>query len=255
MSVLSADGAYKSVGVPSRLYFPEPSPEKPLSGVRVSISDAMALNGVPISMSSRAWSSVYPYGSSKTAAYAQKLMDLGAVIVGKTKVSQFAAGAEWVDEKAPWNPRGEGYQDASGSAAGAGAAMASYDWLAHAIGEDGKFFFRIQATRGDFLGTKAEYTFSCGWFARSCCSEWRLRTSTLVYKRHSFQRSHQFAVSIQRQTKLQSQANLSKTVSSILLGYLQGIWAICPAQPRLFWAPRMNLLSRSCSTSATSRTA
>ena len=138
LNSLSTDGAYKSVGVPSRLYFPEASPEKPLSGVRFSISDAMSLKGVPTTMSSRAWSSLYPSGSSSTAAYARKLIDLGAVIVGKTKVSQLASGAEWVDEKAPWNPRGDGYQDASGSSAGAAAAMGSYDWLAFATGEDGK---------------------------------------------------------------------------------------------------------------------
>lgn len=42
-------------------------------------------------MGSRAWLSLYPPASS-TAPCIQRLIDLGAVIVGKTRLSQFANG-------------------------------------------------------------------------------------------------------------------------------------------------------------------
>lgn len=63
---------------------------------------------------------------------------MGAIIVGKTKSSQLDSGREWVDVGAPWNPRGDGYQDSGGSAAGAGASVGGYDWMEYAIAQDGK---------------------------------------------------------------------------------------------------------------------
>lgn len=97
----------------------------------------MSLKGVQTTLSSRSWTSLYSEVTFPTAHFAQKLVDLGAVIVGKTKVSQFASGREWVDVQAPWNPRGDQYQSSSGSSAGAGDAISGYEWLQHAVGEDG----------------------------------------------------------------------------------------------------------------------
>ncbi|KAF4596030.1 amidase signature domain-containing protein [Ophiocordyceps camponoti-floridani] len=137
VSSLSDSGVYRSIAVPSRLYFDRISEAKPLNGIRVAIPDSMALKGVPTSLSSRAWQALNPLPADTTAALAQRLMDLGAVIVGKTKSSQFASGREWVDEHAPWSPRGDGYQRVFGGAAGAGAAIASYEWLAETLAIDG----------------------------------------------------------------------------------------------------------------------
>ena len=97
----------------------------------------MSLKGVLTTLSSRSWSALYSAPKSSTADYAQRLMDLGAVIVGKTKVSPLASGREWVDAQSPWNPRADQYQRSSGSSAGAGVALAGYEWLQHAVGEDG----------------------------------------------------------------------------------------------------------------------
>lgn len=112
--------------------------------MRLSISDAISLKGVQTTLSSRAWTSLYPSAARTTAQIAQTLIDLGAVIVGKTKVAQFASGEEWVDAQAPWNPRADQYQDPSGSSAGAGAALVGYDWLEYAVGEDGMFVPHIR---------------------------------------------------------------------------------------------------------------
>lgn len=77
----------------------------------------------------------------KTATSIQKLIDAGAEIVGKNKLSSFAAReepTECVDYQAPFNPRGDGYQSPAGSSSGSAAAVASYDWLDFAIGTDSK---------------------------------------------------------------------------------------------------------------------
>ncbi|PNY23790.1 Glutamyl-tRNA(Gln) amidotransferase subunit A [Tolypocladium capitatum] len=134
---LSEAGTHKSISVPSRLYHRAPSSSKPLGGIRVSVPDAVSLRGVQTTLSSRAWRSLHAAPADATAVLARRLLDLGAVIVGKSKSSQFASGREWVDEEAPWNPREDGYQRPLGGAAGAATAMAGYEWLKTAFGFDG----------------------------------------------------------------------------------------------------------------------
>ncbi|KAJ3461300.1 hypothetical protein MRS44_009853 [Fusarium solani] len=130
----SLQGDSQAIPVPSRLYHPRPSPRKPLSGIRVSISDTISLKGTHTTFSSRAWKSLYKNPSDKTAEYARKLLDLGAVLVGKTKTSQFGTGAEWVDEQAPWSSRGDGYERLKGGSVGAAAASIGYEWFQHSVG-------------------------------------------------------------------------------------------------------------------------
>ncbi|KAF4499186.1 amidase [Fusarium agapanthi] len=77
---------------------------------------------------------------SQNAHAIQRLLDLGAVIVGKTGMSQFA-GAEdptgdFVDFHAPWNPRGDALRSPGGSSYGSGTAAGAYDWIDFTIGTD-----------------------------------------------------------------------------------------------------------------------
>ncbi|UNI16079.1 centractin- actin- protein of the dynactin complex [Purpureocillium takamizusanense] len=127
-----------TMGVPSRLYF-TPSKRKPLAGVRIGVKDIFALAGVKQSNGNRAWYGLYPPASA-TGTAMRNLIAAGAVIVGLQKTSQFANGelatADWVDYHAPFNPRGDGYQDGAASSAGAGASVASYPWLDLALGSD-----------------------------------------------------------------------------------------------------------------------
>ncbi|RKL47868.1 hypothetical protein BFJ70_g2235 [Fusarium oxysporum] len=74
--------------------------------------------------------------SSSTAKYAQSLIDQGAIIVGKTKISHLGAGAEWVDQQAPWSARGDGYYRMEGGSVGAAAASAGHSWIDYSIGVD-----------------------------------------------------------------------------------------------------------------------
>ncbi|KXH52114.1 hypothetical protein CNYM01_00445 [Colletotrichum nymphaeae SA-01] len=128
----------KSIAVPSRLYYTE-TEEQPLAGLRLGVKDIFHVKGVGTSGGNRAY--FYLYGQqNKTAPAVQRLIDLGAVLVGKMGTVQFANGdrptADWVDLHAPFNPRGDGYQDPSGSSTGPGVGVGAYDWLDLAVGSD-----------------------------------------------------------------------------------------------------------------------
>ena len=99
----------------------------------------MPLKGARTLLSSKAWAALYNSPAAATAEYVQSLLDMGAIIVGKTKVSQFSAGEQWIDAMASWSPRNL-YQTTLGSAAGAAAALAGYEWLHHSVAQDGKVF-------------------------------------------------------------------------------------------------------------------
>ena len=89
-------------------------------------------------MTSRAFTDLYP-ADSETADYVKLLLDLGAVIVGKTKMCSFAAGEnplDWIDFHCPFNPRGDQYQNPGSSSAGAAASLAGYPWLDFSVGTD-----------------------------------------------------------------------------------------------------------------------
>ncbi|KAI1776589.1 amidase signature domain-containing protein [Hypoxylon cercidicola] len=128
----------KSIAVPSRLYYTT-SEDQPLAGLRFGVKDIFHVKGVGTSCGNRAY--YYHYGTqNSTCASVQRLINLGAVLVGKMGTVQFANGdrptADWVDFHAPFNPRGDGYQLPSGSSTGSGVGVASYDWLDLAIGSD-----------------------------------------------------------------------------------------------------------------------
>jgi Asp-tRNA(Asn)/Glu-tRNA(Gln) amidotransferase A subunit family amidase len=130
-----------AIPVPSRLHFPQ-DPKKPYAGIRIALKDIMDLAGLKTGGSSRAYTELH--GPRKhNARVVQKLLELGFVVVGKVKTTQFADSewptCDWVDYHAPFNPRGEGYQTTSGSSAGSAAAVATYDWLDFALGTDSQY--------------------------------------------------------------------------------------------------------------------
>lgn len=146
-----------SIAVPSRLYYPPPSAEKPFNGVRLGVKDIYNLTGLKTSEGNRAWYHLYP-PATDTAVAVQRLVDLGAIVVGKTRTSQFANGeqptADWVDYHDPFNPRGDGYGDPSSSSAGAGSAEASYSWIDMNIGSDTGGSVRAPAAYSSLYGNR-----------------------------------------------------------------------------------------------------
>lgn len=131
-------GQALAVAVPSRLYYTKTA-EKPLAGVRLGVKDIFDIAGIRTSNGNRAWYRFYP-PANESALIVQRLIEGGAIIVGKMKTSQFANGeaptADWVDYHAPFNPRGDGYQDPSSSSSGPGAGAAAYEWLDLTLGSD-----------------------------------------------------------------------------------------------------------------------
>jgi Asp-tRNA(Asn)/Glu-tRNA(Gln) amidotransferase A subunit family amidase len=127
-----------TIGVPSRLYYAK-SAAKPLAGVRLGIKDIYDVAGVKTGCGNSAFYDLYP-ARNATALSVQRLIDAGAVIVGKMKTSQFANGqdptADWVDYHCPFNARGDGYQDPSSSSSGPGSGIGSYPWLDLTLGSD-----------------------------------------------------------------------------------------------------------------------
>ena len=100
-------GQNLAVAVPSRLYYTKTA-EKPLAGVRLGVKDIYDVAGVKTGNGNRAWYHLYP-PATENALTVQRLIDAGAIIVGKMKTSQFANGefatADWVDYHSPFNPR------------------------------------------------------------------------------------------------------------------------------------------------------
>ena len=77
----------------------------------MGVKDIYDVAGVHTSNGNRAWYHLYPPATANALAI-QRLVDAGAIIVGKMKTSQFANGeeatADWVDYHSPFNPRGDG---------------------------------------------------------------------------------------------------------------------------------------------------
>lgn len=159
LSAKVPSSATLTIGVPSRLYY-ETSESKPLAGVRIAVKDIFSLAGVKKSNGNRAWYHLYP-PSNTTATAISRLIEAGAVVVGTQRVSQFAtsevATADWVDYHSPFNPRGDGYQDASSSSSGAGASVASYEWLDGAVGTDTGGSIRSPAGVSGLFGNRPSH--------------------------------------------------------------------------------------------------
>lgn len=111
-------------------------------------------------MTNRAYVELYGLEES-SAKYAEKLADLGAIILGKTKMTSFASAEEptdqWVDFHCPVNPRGDRYQTPSGSTSGGGASTAGYDWLDLGIGTDTTGSIRSPAAWNGLFSLRTSY--------------------------------------------------------------------------------------------------
>jgi hypothetical protein len=135
---MSANGLWKNIPVPSCVYA-DTNKGKPLGGARMGIKDIFRLEGTQLTMMSRPWVELYG-PDEESVPYTKKLIGLGAVIVGKTKMTSVASPEEptdqWVDFHCPTNPRGDRCQSPSSSSTGAGTSLAGYDWLDFSIAGD-----------------------------------------------------------------------------------------------------------------------
>ncbi|ORY35737.1 amidase signature domain-containing protein [Naematelia encephala] len=128
---------YLQIPVPSRLR--EYKDGSVMGGARIGVKDNFHIAGLPTAAGNRAYGEMYG-DRNETASTVRKVTDLGGVLVGKTKTSQFTTGAstsdETIDEQYPWSPRADGYQSCGASSSGSACAVAAYDWLDFALGSD-----------------------------------------------------------------------------------------------------------------------
>ncbi|KAF4995630.1 hypothetical protein FGRMN_5022 [Fusarium graminum] len=145
----------ETIAVPSRLYY-KATAEKPPNGVRVGVKDIFDLKGIKTGAGSRAYYELYP-AANQTGPVVQRLIDVGAIIIGKLKTTQFAApgnARDAIDYQAPFNPRGDGYQEVGSSSSGPGSAVASYEWVDLALGSDTGGSIRVPAEDNGLFGNR-----------------------------------------------------------------------------------------------------
>ena len=193
--------ALQLIPVPSRLNN-LPTSHIPLAGSRFGLKDIYHARGLPTAAGSIAYQLTHDT-PEETAPSIQMLLDLGAVIVGKTRTSQFAQGAnpwEFVDVPYSWNPRADGYLTASASSSGSACAIAAYEWLDFTIGSDTRGSVRKPAALVGVYGIRpshgsmdltgvvplSEEMDTAGFFARDpqlfyeIASEWFVWAHTII---------------------------------------------------------------------------
>ena len=95
--------------VPPRVCSLDQSSHKPLFGLRFGIKDVFPIKGLKTSTGSRSYYQLYP-PRSQISATIKTLIELGSILVGKTKNAQFINGEdpqERIDYSCPWSPRGK----------------------------------------------------------------------------------------------------------------------------------------------------
>jgi hypothetical protein len=173
------------VAVPSRLYS-QVTPLRPLAGLRIAVKDLFHLANIKSALNDRSFLETYGPDAA-TATYIKNLIDLGATIVGKTKMTAFAGGERapenWIDFHCPFNPRADGYQAPSGSTSGGAACLAGYEWLDLSMGTDSTIIIlntltvTLKQARTDGRFSVREYPMacSCQWIIRSTMHHGRCR--------------------------------------------------------------------------------
>ncbi|HEX7505285.1 MAG TPA: allophanate hydrolase [Polyangia bacterium] len=156
----------------------------PLFGFPFAVKDNIDVAGMPTTAGCPA----FAYTPKRSAAAVQRLLDAGAIVLGKTNLDQFATGL--VGTRSPYgtprNPFDHRYipgGSSSGSAVAVGAGMASF-----ALGTDTAGSGRVPAAFNNIVGLKPSRGListrgvvpACGSldcvsvFALSCADAWRV---------------------------------------------------------------------------------
>jgi allophanate hydrolase len=126
-------------------------PAKPLSGIPFAVKDNIDVAG----METTAGCPAYAYRPEKTATAVQRLLDAGAVLIGKTNLDQFATGL--VGVRSPYGACGSVFDEtyvsggsSSGSAVAVGKGMVTFS-----LGTDTAGSGRVPAAFNNLVGLKA----------------------------------------------------------------------------------------------------
>jgi allophanate hydrolase len=124
---------------------------KPLSGIPFAVKDNIDVAG----METTAGCPAYAYRAERTAVAVQRLLEAGAVLIGKTNLDQFATGL--VGVRSPYGACGSVFDEtyvsggsSSGSAVAVGKGMVTF-----ALGTDTAGSGRVPAAFNNLVGLKA----------------------------------------------------------------------------------------------------
>jgi allophanate hydrolase len=126
----------------------------PLYGVPFAIKDNIDLEGVPTT----AGCSDYAYTPSKSAFVVSRLIEAGAIPVGKTNLDQFATGL--VGTRSPYGACGNSFDPAyiSGGSSSGSAVAVAMGLVSFSLGTDTAGSGRVPAAFNNIVGLKA----TCG---------------------------------------------------------------------------------------------
>ena len=126
----------------------------PLMGVPVAVKDLFAVEGMPTRAGSRLDVSAL-IGSE--GPFVARLKRAGAVILGKTRTIEFAAGGQNISHPTPWNPADqERHRSPSGSSSGSAVAVGA-SFCPLAIGSDTGGSVRAPAALCGVFGYKSTF--------------------------------------------------------------------------------------------------
>ena len=129
-------------------------PLPPLTGVPVAVKDVLCLEGMPVTAGSRILEGFHP---PYTATSVRRLVDAGAIVLGKTNTDEFAMGSSTENSSYgvthnPWDQR----RVPGGSSGGSAAAVAAGMCFA-ALGSDTGGSIRQPAAFCGLTGLKTSY--------------------------------------------------------------------------------------------------
>jgi allophanate hydrolase len=131
----------------------------PLYGIPFAIKDNIDLAGVPTT----AGCPDYAYTPDKNAFVVQRLMDAGAIPIGKTNLDQFATGLNGT--RSPWGACRNAFDPAyiSGGSSSGSAVAVALGYVSFALGTDTAGSGRVPAAFNNIVGHKP----SLGWLSSS----------------------------------------------------------------------------------------
>jgi allophanate hydrolase len=122
----------------------------PLYGVPFAVKDNIHVTGMPTTAGCPA----YAYTPSKTAFAVQRLLDAGAILIGKTNLDQFATGL--VGVRSPYGACSSVFDDdyiSGGSSSGSAVAVA-LGFVSFSLGTDTAGSGRVPAAFNNLVGLK-----------------------------------------------------------------------------------------------------
>ncbi|HSI57366.1 MAG TPA: amidase family protein, partial [Ideonella sp.] len=122
----------------------------PLWGVPFAVKDNIDVAGLPTTAACQA----FAYTATRTATTVQRLMDAGAVLVGKTNLDQFATGL--VGTRSPYGEVPNSFDPAyvSGGSSSGSASVVARGLVPFALGTDTAGSGRVPAGFNNLVGLK-----------------------------------------------------------------------------------------------------